>query len=462
MRRLWRRLPEFGLYLFVFLLPWQTRLILKQGYLNGGEWEYGTYSLYGTEILLLALILLVLFRRAKEKTKLLGFDLAIGAFFVAAALSFLWAVNRELSLSALIKLVEGIGLIWFVGRTAFSWRGLANAWVASAVIQAGLSLWQFLNQTALANKWLGLASHDPSVLGTFVIEADGSRFLRAYGSLPHPNMLAAWLALAILLLFGLYFDLYRRIYQWFIRLQPEHQKFFWKKAGRQLTGFSFEIVWYLTALICLTLGLLLTFSRSAWLGLAVALAVLTIMIVAKSDQKKFLVLAKLGVVMTLVVGVTFVIFPKPFFSRFQPENRLEKISVESRLNHQEQAFKLFKEYWVVGAGLGNYTQALHDKITPNLKTWEYQPVHNLFLLVPAELSVFGLVIFLFVLVEVGWAVLQYLRRQRVLDRWKGIFVAAVVFVATTAVVDHFWWTLAFGVWTWWLVFGLWRKAIQSK
>ena len=53
------KIIEWGVYLFIFLLPWQTRLILKEGDLNG-YWEYGTASVYGTEILLYFLFLLAI------------------------------------------------------------------------------------------------------------------------------------------------------------------------------------------------------------------------------------------------------------------------------------------------------------------------------------------------------------------------------------------------------------------
>ncbi|MFH0924009.1 MAG: hypothetical protein V1825_04730 [Candidatus Falkowbacteria bacterium] len=53
---------EYGLYLLVFLLPIQTRWIIKLG-----ESEYGTVSLYGTDILLIMLI--ALFAVLHFKTK---------------------------------------------------------------------------------------------------------------------------------------------------------------------------------------------------------------------------------------------------------------------------------------------------------------------------------------------------------------------------------------------------------
>src|SRR3990167_3528965 len=46
------RIIEYLFYLFIFLLPWQTRLIWQDASLNGYVWEYGRFSLYGTELLL--------------------------------------------------------------------------------------------------------------------------------------------------------------------------------------------------------------------------------------------------------------------------------------------------------------------------------------------------------------------------------------------------------------------------
>jgi hypothetical protein len=39
----------------LFLLPWQTRDIFDRILLNGDAWEYGVYSVYAVEVLILAL-----------------------------------------------------------------------------------------------------------------------------------------------------------------------------------------------------------------------------------------------------------------------------------------------------------------------------------------------------------------------------------------------------------------------
>src|SRR3989338_3887495 len=49
---------EYLIYFFLFIIPWQTRLILRHGVLNNGNWEYGIVGIYGTEILLWIIVLL--------------------------------------------------------------------------------------------------------------------------------------------------------------------------------------------------------------------------------------------------------------------------------------------------------------------------------------------------------------------------------------------------------------------
>jgi uncharacterized membrane protein len=53
-----QRLTNYLILLFLFLLPWQTRWIIESGILNNRPWEFGTVSLYGTEILLWLIVIL--------------------------------------------------------------------------------------------------------------------------------------------------------------------------------------------------------------------------------------------------------------------------------------------------------------------------------------------------------------------------------------------------------------------
>src|SRR3989344_3346330 len=53
-----RKIYNLLLLAFLFLLPWQTRYIWQYGELNSGYWEYGTFSIYATEILLWIILIL--------------------------------------------------------------------------------------------------------------------------------------------------------------------------------------------------------------------------------------------------------------------------------------------------------------------------------------------------------------------------------------------------------------------
>src|SRR3989339_1059732 len=49
---------NYLLLVFLFLLPWQSRIIYEHQYLNGGHWEYGSLSFFATEILLWLIVIL--------------------------------------------------------------------------------------------------------------------------------------------------------------------------------------------------------------------------------------------------------------------------------------------------------------------------------------------------------------------------------------------------------------------
>ena len=232
---------EYGLYLLVFLLPLQTRWIIKAGELNGGPLEYGTYSLYATDILLIIILLLFFVReiaslpghrllamteerlsrcndRNPPNPPLEGGQIRfpgnnrktwwfVGGLLLASAVSVFFAIDRLLALYKLGWLILGIGLFWLITGSNYNRLKLIYIMLAGVFLQAVLGSWQFLTQSSFANKWLGIALHNAADLGTSVIEAVGAdgvgeRWLRAYGGLDHPNIFGGAMAIGILLLIG--------------------------------------------------------------------------------------------------------------------------------------------------------------------------------------------------------------------------------------------------------------------
>ncbi len=185
-----------GTCALVFLLPWQTRLIIEAGKINGGTSEYLSYSLYGTDILLIGLIALtfIFFRKKIFKFKLSKKNLILLLIFFLLSLgSLFFAENKLLALYFEVRILLAVSLFWLAFKFIELPR-LASYFVFSLIAPATLALWQFLSQTSFENKWFGLAEHQAFLGGTSVIETFSNgvisgRWLRGYGSFDHPNIL---------------------------------------------------------------------------------------------------------------------------------------------------------------------------------------------------------------------------------------------------------------------------------
>jgi len=95
-----------------------------------------------------------------------------------------------------------------------------------------------------------------------------------------------------------------------------------------------------------------------------------------------------------LAGVVFIvlIFGVAFFpilrTRFSVSSRHESYAVSDRIVQISQAMSLVKMHPWIGVGGGNYTSSLMG-IGVLLPIWQYQPVHNVFLLLLAEFGFAG-------------------------------------------------------------------------
>ena len=131
-------------------------------------------------------------------------------------------------------------------------------------------------------------------------------------------------------------------------------------------------------------------------------------------------------------------------SRFSADNRLAEKSNTERIASLEQSTEVIKNNWLLGAGVGNYSLSL-SSIIPGEEVWFYQPVHNVFLLVWSEVGIFGLIFFVFLLI---YFLIQAVKAK------KPIELALLIFLISILALDHWWWSLHFGVLFFWLFVGL--------
>lgn len=227
------------------------------------------------------------------------------------------------------------------------------------ILQGSVALGQFLVQRDLGLTALGELRLDPMVEGISVLWARGRPWLRAYGLTTHPNMLGAMLAALWLLLLPAY-DRVRG----------------WRRLAMAVVltiGFG---------------GLLVSFSRSAWLAFAAAL-ILWFMLGRRRDQglaagsvfwRRLLLLA--------LPSLLFLFFYRDLvFSRFlRLGTAIEAESIANRLRDARLALELTAAHPWRGVGLGAFHPAaltLHK---------EASLVHNVPLLAAAELGLVALLL----------------------------------------------------------------------
>ncbi len=414
------RLTSWLLFVYLFLLPWQTRWIVRQGELAGGTWEYGTVSLYATDLLLLAAAVCWWARRgrAHQRSTVLAAGLGV---VVIGALAIIPALDRIVSLTLALRLGAGLLMAWLVIAGPLSRRKLAVVIVASAVLQALFGLWQFFVQSIPTSKWLGLSGQLASESGTAVVDA-GGRWLRAYGSLPHPNILAGVLVVGLAVAVYLYLTELR---------------------VRRLLSFG--------AVAVLAAGIVVTYSRSGWIATAAVL--IGAVVASYVRQRSFTVpLRKVVSLTILMVLVTISFVPALVGVRVTGESELEVRSTEERSAQYIDAQTVFRRHWVTGTGLGGYTLSLANQVRPGEPSLSYQPVHNLFVLAAIELGVFGVVALLILLYEASSAVWPF-GRSRV-DPWLIVCFGLGLGVLVIAAFDHYLLSLPVGISLFWLTVGM--------
>ena len=428
MNRILAQLERLLWYALLATLGWQTRLILWQADRVFVEWR--SASLWLTDVGVLALIALALARGWRPRIQ--GRDRWLVVFFALAALSLTQALAPAVGLIALARLAECILLYLCVRQWVVPHHNAdhaALAFVAGSVGEAVLAVWQSVIQHDMGLRWLGETLLEPTMRGVAVFIADhGDRILRAYGTLPHPNVLAVQLALALWVLWWLYLrHATRRVHD-----------FIWAVAGALM-------LW----------GLYVTYSRTVialWLAATVAFAVVlfrhpavrswpNVGVVRERTRRALAVIA----LVTVVFGVT----------------QWQRVGARAIIHASDEAVQYRLDFardslgsgggrflhinWL-GVGLGNFTTWLaHTQ--PWLPDYQVQPAHNIFLMAYAETGVLGLGVWLWWLWSTAVAAWHRHERQPILRLAVAVVIGTLILVG---MFDHLFWTLQQGRLLWWI------------
>ncbi|NCP17367.1 hypothetical protein COU24_03660 [Candidatus Kuenenbacteria bacterium CG10_big_fil_rev_8_21_14_0_10_39_14] len=419
--KLSKKLPEYLFYLFVFLLPWQTRWIFHDSFYQGEVFEYWRMSLYSFDIILIILLLYYLIAELKNLTvkKLRIFNIALLSYCLIVLLSVIWADEKLIAWYWGVRMFLGCGLFYLIQKIDFSRLRLAIVVVIAGAIQGLLGIWQFLNQNVWQSKWLGMAGQSARDLGASVVEFGLERWLRAYGSWPHPNIYGAFLVLSFIGVIYLVTKIKDKYHQLFL-------------------VFSSSFI---------ALGILFSYSRAAWLGFGlVFIAGIIWLCKTVKDEwlKKFIKWLWLYLFLLLVL-FTLATWPIVKTRLHLGETaRLETTSNMERAAGYRVAKEIIKDNFLLGVGVGNYANELKERY-PDEKVWYIQPVHNIPLIIFGELGIIGFLI----VILLNCYIVKLLFKKR---DWS--YLSLLFIVYCLLFFDHFWWTLSSGLYVLWLVMGL--------
>jgi O-antigen ligase len=277
------------------------------------------------------------------------------------------------------------------------------SFIAGSIVQSILGIWQFLSQSTFASTLLGLSVHRAAEAGTSIISTltDG-RWLRAYGSFSHPNILGGYLVIAIIITDIIF-----------------HKQAQTKNYRLSTIGYQFISLLQITALF-------FTFSRSAWLAAAIWMVGTC---TNKTLSNSCLRLRAYSFGLTAILTI---IFSPLIFVRLNATTENETRSLSERTLGYSESLQIIKQHPFLGVGAGNYT-AEFNKQNRTLPGYVYQPVHNVPLLFLSELGIIGLTLLSLTI----WLLISYLLSQKTTSTDLNLLLKAILSLTPLIIFDHY-------------------------
>lgn len=387
-------------------------------YVDGYFVNYLDFVVHIVDIVAVLLLgWLVVAERVWKSKKFVWAAVLLGVFVLVHNIVFRNYVVLYFSVRLLVYGLAGCGLVEWL-RSCDDKLRMQTRFYATltllvvAVLQAVVGILQFgLNRT-LGLRLIGESIVQVGGFASSSVYLPDGYHLRGYGTFPHPNVLGGFLVLsAIILLYA------KSKYRWFNILK-------WISLG------------------VISAGILVTWSRTAWLCY---LLVLVVWIISRSwiaGMKWFI-----ASVVVLVIGAGclagWIGFGRDSVSESLRERLINQstssdVSYVEREQLAERSVEMIKENGIFGVGMGGFIPEMaEDPVVSEKGVRLMQPVHNVFLLVLSEIGVVGAAF----LVAAGAVIISGSRVNLMSVSIWLVFVLVSLF-------DHYLWSLPQGLGMW--------------
>lgn len=378
----------------VFLIPTQLSLHLwpEWAHVFGIRVDYLSPAIYLTDLIIAVLLASWLLNKKPNLSKLTWF---LG-LLILVSINLLISQRPQVSFLKWLKIFELFLLaLYLVREKSFRFKNwLARPLMFSLIFFSLMAFFQFFYQRTLGGPFYFLGERDFSAAtpGIALFSFLGRQLLRPYSTFPHPNALAGFMLVSLILLLGVEFK--------------NRQDNLLRKAA---TGFA-------------GLSVLISLSHSAWLT-AFIVAIFYLLTRQYSQLRKFVLLVPLILAASSILLL-------PLSRKLLVSTTGYSEEVEKRLVLTESTGQMIATHPLFGVGLGNFVVRLPEFSVRPAVSWWLQPIHNIFLLVFAETGLLGLLIFLSLLFKT-----QSLR----LRQWR--LTIPLLTILLTGMVDHYWLTL---------------------
>lgn len=386
-----QKIDHLLFYIFLFTIPLQLRFILNpdQSYIDYFFSYHKAVFFYLSDLLFVAFVFAYFIYNKEPKRHIWLILLPI----IWALLNLFHVEQIGLGLYGTLKILEFWLIIAFIKQNPLTLRPTLWIIVAGGLFQALIGISQFHVQHDLNLAWLG--EYVPPLLsdGTATLSTIRGKVLRAYGTMPHPNVYAGFLSISL-------------AFFYYVSRETSSLK------GWIIVSCGTFVLWW---------GLLVSFSRSGWLAALLVTALFIGYTILKKTFKQAIIWGLIAIVScgTLSLFYKDVVFPRSL------DVGVNSQASQYRADFNNYGFDAFKRNILTGVGTNQYIVDMESNVS--LKPWQYQPPHNIILLFLAEMGIIGLFVTCFTFYKLGFT----WNNQNILT----LMIASAVLVLS--MLDHY-------------------------